>query len=540
MRLTRTPLIFLLLTIAFAGITVGPAVWSTCGGGGGGGRGQAYQTRWVTLPDALAVAPEKKTGILIYFPPEGVMDVHPLFKTKMMAELSADRPFVKMPGALDEPLREAMDVPPTPTVVVSDWFGNKSHIWVARKLSDKFPWEQIQESIEKMPKIVKRLEKKLNRMLKKGENRLKRKKYGDALRLFGEIMEFKGYDAIERADEAYDECLVAGDEAVANAVELAKEDSKKAASALKKLVREFKDTRTGDTARDALEEIQGKKKDGDSSPEPMEPFVWVHSIDPLEGISEMIEEMASEISDLPERVTAHVHNGMEAEVAAMYEEARREYQTAVRLAPDDPVPARFLGELFRHHIGDWEGARKQFEKVVKLGGDSYSTAIALHGLGKMTIAAGEFEKGLALIEKSIEVHPTALAYRNLAVYWNSEEDSIMAVSYVAKAVALEPDDPYNRVFAAVYAARAGRGELALRTLKETPRDPSMSYNVACIYAELGDRELALTHLSKHFYEFEKYDAVRRHEMAEARSDINFRSLKDDPEFLKITSLADES
>ena len=224
----------------------------------------------------------------------------------------------------------------------------------------------------------------------------------------------------------------------------------------------------------------------------------------------------------------------------MYEEARREYQTAVRLAPDDPVPARFLGELFRHHIGDWVGARKQFEKVVKLGGDSYSTAIALHGLGKMTIAAGEFKKGLALIEKSIEVYPTSLAYRNLAVYWNSEEKGIKALRYVAKAIEIEPDDPYNLVFSAVYLARGGYGKQALRVLKDTPMDLSMSYNIACIYAELGDKDKALSHLRKHFFDFEQYDAVRRHEMAEARSDINFRSLKDDDEFLKLTSLADES
>ena len=52
----------------------------------------------------------------------------------------------------------------------------------------------------------------------------------------------------------------------------------------------------------------------------------------------------------------------------------------------------------------------------------YIWGIKNHGLGKITIHNGDFKKGLSLLEQSVEVYPLALAYRNLAVYWNSEGD----------------------------------------------------------------------------------------------------------------------
>jgi hypothetical protein len=44
-------------------------------------------------------------------------------------------------------------------------------------------------------------------------------------------------------------------------------------------------------------------------------------------------------------------------------------------------------------------------------------------------------------------------------------------------------------------------------------------------------------LKRHFYTYERYDDVRAHEMWEARVDYVFASMKDDPEFLKLTAMA---
>src|SRR5207248_3480188 len=115
-------------------------------------------------------------------------------------------------------------------------------------------------------------------------------------------------------------------------------------------------------------------------------------------------------------------SGLKAELAARYVAAGRLYNQAHLLDPADPAPLRYLGELYRHHIGDWAKARTTFEAILNMPADPLSRAVALHGLGKMTIHEGEFKKGLSLMEQSIAEFPLALAFRNLAVYWNSEGD----------------------------------------------------------------------------------------------------------------------
>ena len=65
-----------------------------------------------------------------------------------------------------------------------------------------------------------------------------------------------------------------------------------------------------------------------------------------------------------------------------------------------------------------------------------------------------------------------------------------------------------------------------------------SYNLAAIYAQLGDRQKAFDYLRRHFYEYEKFDAVRAKEMTEARDDIVFARYHQDPVFVELTSLAD--
>src|SRR5258705_5667049 len=120
--------------------------------------------------------------------------------------------------------------------------------------------------------------------------------------------------------------------------------------------------------------------------------------------------------------------------------------------PADPTPLPYLGELYRHHIGDWDTAKATFDAILKMPADPLSRAVALHGLGKITIHEGEFKKGLGLMEQSVETYPLALAYRNLAVYWNSEGDLAKGSAYTQKAFELDPNDPYNRVFSAVFMA----------------------------------------------------------------------------------------
>ncbi|HEY6308218.1 MAG TPA: hypothetical protein VI488_17365, partial [Candidatus Angelobacter sp.] len=141
----------------------------------------------------------------------------------------------------------------------------------------------------------------------------------------------------------------------------------------------------------------------------------------------------NDIADVPDginfdravmaRVDQNMRQGLKAENNANYLEAERLYLAAHQADPADPTPLRYLGEVYRHHIGDWAKARQTFDAILAMPADPMSRAVALHGLGKMTIHEGDFKKGLELMEASVREYPLALAYRNLAVYWNSEGDT---------------------------------------------------------------------------------------------------------------------
>jgi len=233
-----------------------------------------------------------------------------------------------------------------------------------------------------------------------------------------------------------------------------------------------------------------------------------------------------------------MRNGLKAENAAKYVDAERLYTQAHNMDPADPAPLRYLGELYRHHIGDWDKARTTFNAILNMPADPMSRAVALHGLGKMTIHEGEFKKGLELMEASVREYPLALAYRNLAVYWNSEGDATKTDYYVKQAVTIDPKDPYNLVFAAAFMASTGRGDEALKIARENEKLLPASYNLAAIFAQAGQKEKALSLLKRHFFEYERYEAVRSKEMMEARVDAVFSSLREDPQFLALTSGAD--
>jgi tetratricopeptide (TPR) repeat protein len=231
-------------------------------------------------------------------------------------------------------------------------------------------------------------------------------------------------------------------------------------------------------------------------------------------------------------------DGLDAENKADYSAAERFYTQAHHMDPADPVPLRYLGEFYRHETGDWDKADLIFKELLSMDADPVSRAVALHGLGKMTIHNGQFKKGLALMEQSVQVYPMAMAYRNLAVYWNSEGDAAKAQEYTKLALEADPKDSFNVIFGAVFLAMNGQTQEALKVAKENEDIMPASYNLAAIYALNGQKDKALALLKRHFYEYERTKSVRAKEMMEARVDRVFDSLIKDPDFLALTADAD--
>jgi tetratricopeptide (TPR) repeat protein len=258
------------------------------------------------------------------------------------------------------------------------------------------------------------------------------------------------------------------------------------------------------------------------------------------GVEEIGSIPASPVFDRVQsaRIEAVMRQGLRAEIAERYVVAEKFYKQANQMDPADPTPLRYLGEVYRHHTGQWDKARGVFNQILNMPADPIARAVALHGLGKMTIHDGEFKKGLHLMEQSVAEFPLALAYRNLAVYWNSEGDLEQGNAYTQKALALDPKDPYNLVFVAVFMAASGHGDEALRIARANRALLPASYNLAAIFAQTGHKREALALLQRHFFRYERYQAVRAKEMMEARVDAVFDSLRQDSQFLALTNAAD--
>jgi tetratricopeptide (TPR) repeat protein len=253
----------------------------------------------------------------------------------------------------------------------------------------------------------------------------------------------------------------------------------------------------------------------------------------------------SEVADPPifdrakgKQIEAAMRRGLHAELMSDFATAEKYYSAAHQMDPNDPAPLRFLGELYRHQTGDWEKARVEFDAILAMPADPLSRSVAMHGLGKMTIHEGNFAKGLSLMEQAVETYPLALAYRNLSVYWNSEGNAAKADEYVQKALAVDPADPYNLVFAAAFWAGNGQSDKALKIARENEALMPASYNLAAVYAQTGQKDKALALLQRHFFEYERTAAVRSKEMMEARVDAVFLSIRTDPMFVAMTKDAD--
>ncbi len=257
----------------------------------------------------------------------------------------------------------------------------------------------------------------------------------------------------------------------------------------------------------------------------------------VENIAE-IHEAPKMDSKTDAAVVGTMKRGLIAENKAHYLLADKFYNQAHNLDPADPTPLRYLAENHRHNTGEWEKAKQEFHTILDMPADPLSRAVAMHGLGKITIHEGEFKKGLHLMEDSVATYPLALAYRNLAVYWNSEGDLAQGNYYTDKALVMDPTDPYNLVFAAVFMAASGKKDEALKFAMANINLLPASYNLAAIFAQNGQRDKALAMLKRHFYQYERYQEVRTKEMMEARVDAVFASIVHDKDFLDLTKFAD--
>jgi tetratricopeptide (TPR) repeat protein len=111
-----------------------------------------------------------------------------------------------------------------------------------------------------------------------------------------------------------------------------------------------------------------------------------------------------------------------------------------------------------------------------------------------------------------------------------------AVEYFERAWALRQDD-FMRVLLACYRARAGRDAEARAVLRDVPVSPSNFYNLACTYALLGERELALDFLGRALDELRATPGQLERQKTWARGDPDLEALRGEARFEALVGAA---
>lgn len=171
--------------------------------------------------------------------------------------------------------------------------------------------------------------------------------------------------------------------------------------------------------------------------------------------------------DLPE---AHASRGLAASLSKRYAEAIAEFEIAIRLDPSLFEPYYFYGRTC-YAQGLLLEAVDWFQRASRVCPEDYQSpmlmASALHGLGRREEALAAYRRGLAAAQNHLLLHPAD----GRALYFGANAlsqvgDRERSLEWADRAQALEPDEP------------------------------QVLYNVACVYALLGESDRALDALER--------------------------------------------
>lgn len=196
-------------------------------------------------------------------------------------------------------------------------------------------------------------------------------------------------------------------------------------------------------------------------------FYWDSSSANLEQ-ADQASQKALELD--PDLAEAHASRGLTASMNKRYEEAERELRIAMRLGPRLFEPYYFFARNC-YAQGKFEDAVVWFEQASRVSPEDYQApmllASALNGQGLKAEAHAAYRRGLAAAEKHLQLHPGDAR----ALYFGAN-----ALSQLNE--------------------RGKSMEWAERALELEGEEPQVLYNVACVYALLGEADKAVNCLEK--------------------------------------------
>ena len=202
----------------------------------------------------------------------------------------------------------------------------------------------------------------------------------------------------------------------------------------------------------------------------------------------------------PELAEAHVARGLAVSLNKQFDEAQKEFETAIRLDPKN-FDAYYFYARACFQQGNLELAGHLFEKAGDVSPDDYQAPVllgtVLNGQGRKAEAQVAFGRAFRAAEKHLELHP----------------DNARALYLGAGALVHLGD-------------RERSLEWARLALAIDPEDAGILYNVACVYANLGQNEEAINCLEKamvHGFWYKRW----------AAHDSDLDSLRNHPRFQSL-------
>jgi serine/threonine protein kinase/Flp pilus assembly protein TadD len=199
----------------------------------------------------------------------------------------------------------------------------------------------------------------------------------------------------------------------------------------------------------------------------------------------------------PDLAEAHASRGLAVSLNNRYDEARQEFETAIRLNPK-LFEAYYFYARACFAEGKLEEAARLFEEASRVNPDDYQSIALVSsvyaGLGRHRDAEEANRRSLQVIERHMELHPEDVRARYLGAGALCQlGDKARSKEWTDKALAMDPGDA------------------------------SVLYNVACVYARLGEIEEAINCLERSVT-----SGMGQKEWIEHDSDLD--SLRDHPRF----------
>jgi tetratricopeptide (TPR) repeat protein len=233
---------------------------------------------------------------------------------------------------------------------------------------------------------------------------------------------------------------------------------------------------------------------------------------------------------LPEATTsrtylAHTHAGIAAYRAERYAEAAQAFEAARSLQPSEPLPYRYLADLYWRQERPDQAAHiaRALAEVMpdayfldRLGSSYEESALpglamllyreaarvdpqfpsARYNLGRLLLKQGQVEQGMAEVQEALRLYPEfAEAYEVLGLAYTEQGRLHEAVAHLQQALVFQPDLATARNhLGRLYRAR-GRLDEAIQTFRDlVARHPDIAearHNLAVAYAHKGLQDLAV-------------------------------------------------